>query len=82
MDFIKTWFEKYRKKELEQEQKDRINQIMFNLLDDKTTEESIQLIRLVNKRFENILKERKINLLLLQNQNKIEQELIENYLDY
>jgi hypothetical protein len=80
LSFIKKWWEKITKEDETKNHEDEINIIMYNLFKDKSTEESIQLIDLVNKRFQNRLKERKIALNIIQDDAKQEKEIIDNFL--
>ena len=78
LSFIKKWWERITKEDETKNHEDEINIIMYNLFKDKSTEESIQLIDLVNKRFQNKLKERKITLDIIQDDAKQEKEIIDN----
>ena len=80
LSFIKKWWEKITKEDETKNHEDEINIIMYNLFKDKSTEESIQLIDLVNKRFQNRLKERKIALDIIQDDAISEKEIIDNFL--
>ena len=78
--FIKKWWEKITKEDETKNHEDEINIIMYNLFKDKSTEESIKLIDLVNKRFQNRLKERKIALDIIKDEAISEKEIIDNFL--
>lgn len=73
MKFIKNWLENRKQIELEKERENAIETIMYVLLKDKETEESVELFSIVSNRFENLLKERRERIIR-------EQEVIEKVL--